>query len=301
MSQNVDGMVRAGVDAYRAGNKAEARALLERAIEIDSYNETAWLWLSAVVDTPEEQQTCLENVLIINPENSRARQGLKSLGVDPDAVIAAAQTDDDVDDYVPETSSEPTGDWVDNLNIGGNKTPVDTEDSDLFGDVDFSDDGGAFNLDNNIFTEDLFDDIPSGYDDSSYDDDLGYDLEADSGGYIDDSLFDDGGFDDGDDMFADIGTLENYTDAVGDDLAYDDSQFMGDPFAEPEPEAVAQKPAAKPELSNEELLRRIPKEIEPTRAPGVDEKVPQFHYIILGVLGVVNVGALIFVGLQFLG
>jgi hypothetical protein len=83
MSANVDAMVRAGAEAYRNGNKGDARTLLEKAIELDQYNEQAWLWLSAVVDTPEEQRTCLENVLVINPNNERALMGLRSLGIDP--------------------------------------------------------------------------------------------------------------------------------------------------------------------------------------------------------------------------
>ncbi len=76
MPANVDGMVREGINAYRAGRKEEARTLLLRAVEIDQYNEQAWLWLSAVVESPEEQRTCLENVLTINPNNERAQQGL---------------------------------------------------------------------------------------------------------------------------------------------------------------------------------------------------------------------------------
>jgi hypothetical protein len=79
MPPNVDAMVRAGIRSYRAGRKAEARTLLEKAVEIDEHNEQAWLWLSAVVDSPEDQRTCLENVLFINPENDSARQGLQML------------------------------------------------------------------------------------------------------------------------------------------------------------------------------------------------------------------------------
>jgi hypothetical protein len=79
MSANVDAMVREGINAYRAGNKEEARTLLLKAVEINEQNEQAWLWLSAVVDTPEDQQTCLENVLMINPNNERAQQGLRIL------------------------------------------------------------------------------------------------------------------------------------------------------------------------------------------------------------------------------
>jgi hypothetical protein len=72
-------MVREGISAYRAGRREEAHALLMRAVEIDQYNEQAWLWLSAVVESVDEQRTCLENVLTINPGNERAKQGLQML------------------------------------------------------------------------------------------------------------------------------------------------------------------------------------------------------------------------------
>lgn len=89
MAANVDAMLRSAIEAYRAGKKADARALLDKVLEVDEYNENAWLWMSASVETPDEQRTCLENVLVINPNNQKARQGLKSLGFDPDAAAAA--------------------------------------------------------------------------------------------------------------------------------------------------------------------------------------------------------------------
>lgn len=79
MASNGDALVRAGIKAYREGNKDEARNLLLEAVDIDDQNEQAWMWLSAVVDTVEDQQTCLENVLTINPNNEKAKQGLKIL------------------------------------------------------------------------------------------------------------------------------------------------------------------------------------------------------------------------------
>lgn len=79
MSTNADALVRQGINAYREGNKNEARNLLLQAVELDEENEMGWLWLSAVVDTVEDQQTCLENVLTINPNNEKARQGLEIL------------------------------------------------------------------------------------------------------------------------------------------------------------------------------------------------------------------------------
>jgi hypothetical protein len=99
MPANVDGMVREGVSAYRAGRKDEARALLLRAVEIDQYNEQAWLWLSAVVESTDEQRTCLENVLTINPNNDRAKQGLNMLmqkSASPAPTQSASSQADDV-------------------------------------------------------------------------------------------------------------------------------------------------------------------------------------------------------------
>src|SRR5690242_14876038 len=79
MSANVDAMVNEGVNAFKAGRKEEARTLLLKATELDQYNEQAWLWLSGLMDTPDDQRTCLENVLAINPNNERAKQGLSYL------------------------------------------------------------------------------------------------------------------------------------------------------------------------------------------------------------------------------
>ncbi|MCA9911742.1 MAG: hypothetical protein KC496_00270, partial [Anaerolineae bacterium] len=151
MTANVDAMIRAGVEAYKKGNKPEARALLERAIEIDDRNEMAWLWLSAVVSTQEDQRVCLENVLVINPDNDRARQGLRSLGVDPDTVAPAASESAPafVDDYqVPSSSAsmdytgeEPSDEdydsWVDNLGIGSSSAASGTPSTQPFADVEY--------------------------------------------------------------------------------------------------------------------------------------------------------------------
>ncbi len=79
MASNVDNLIREGIQAHRNGDIAEARNLLMKAVEIDDHSEQAWLWLSAVVDSSEEQQTCLENVLVINPNNEKAQQGLRIL------------------------------------------------------------------------------------------------------------------------------------------------------------------------------------------------------------------------------
>ncbi len=79
MSANVEAMVREGIAAYKDGRKDEARALLTKATELDQFNEQAWLYLSGVVEAPEDQRICLENVLSINPLNEKAKKGLAYL------------------------------------------------------------------------------------------------------------------------------------------------------------------------------------------------------------------------------
>src|SRR5258708_18002856 len=76
---NVDSLVQDGITALKAGRKDEARRALMKAVELDEHNEEGWLWLSAVVETTEEQQICLENVIAINPNNDKARKGLAAI------------------------------------------------------------------------------------------------------------------------------------------------------------------------------------------------------------------------------
>jgi hypothetical protein len=76
---DIDNLVKQAIDAYHAGNKDTARTFLLQAIEQDERHEQAWLWLSAVTETLEEQQICLENVLAINPDNASARKGLETI------------------------------------------------------------------------------------------------------------------------------------------------------------------------------------------------------------------------------
>ncbi|MCC7448294.1 MAG: hypothetical protein IT324_12815, partial [Anaerolineae bacterium] len=76
---NVDEMVQQAIVAFKAGRKAEARQLLMTVTELDEGNEQAWLWLSGCVDSPQEQQICLENVLAINPGNTKAQKGLEAI------------------------------------------------------------------------------------------------------------------------------------------------------------------------------------------------------------------------------
>lgn len=65
-----------GVGAAKGGQKRVAASLLSRAVQLDPRHEQAWLWLSGVLDKPDEIAFCLRSVLGINPQSERAQQGL---------------------------------------------------------------------------------------------------------------------------------------------------------------------------------------------------------------------------------
>lgn len=65
--------------ALRDGKRKEAQDALMQIVEEDQYHEDAWLWLANAMETEDERRTCLENVLVINPENRAAQQALAAL------------------------------------------------------------------------------------------------------------------------------------------------------------------------------------------------------------------------------
>ncbi len=75
----LDEQFKQAVAAFKAGRKDEARDLLLDLVDKDEHHEKAWLYLSALVDSLEDQQTCLENVLELNPTNEKARQALEKV------------------------------------------------------------------------------------------------------------------------------------------------------------------------------------------------------------------------------
>jgi Tfp pilus assembly protein PilF len=62
------------IAAIRSGDKETGQRLLAEVIRNDPRNETAWLWMSSVIDTDEHRRDCLERVLAFNPHNETARR-----------------------------------------------------------------------------------------------------------------------------------------------------------------------------------------------------------------------------------
>lgn len=77
--QGIEQWLQEGIAAAQTGQREQARQLLLQVIAQNEEMESAWLWLSDVVDDPKEKQICLENVLALNPENSAAQGRLQRL------------------------------------------------------------------------------------------------------------------------------------------------------------------------------------------------------------------------------
>ncbi len=74
--RDVSSMVETALAAYKSGKKSKAREMLTEVVDIAPHNEKGWLYLSLVVDSLDEQEICLENVLAINPHNVQAQKAL---------------------------------------------------------------------------------------------------------------------------------------------------------------------------------------------------------------------------------
>jgi len=80
MTDHPDDLLNQAIAAARSGQKETARHLLVQVLQADPQSETAWLWMSAAVETRAERIHCLQQILRINPANETAIKGLRALG-----------------------------------------------------------------------------------------------------------------------------------------------------------------------------------------------------------------------------
>lgn len=78
-SEDARALRQQGIAAAKAGQKEQARALLQQAIRLEPGSEAAWMWLASVARDPRERIFALQKLLEINPDNATARQALESL------------------------------------------------------------------------------------------------------------------------------------------------------------------------------------------------------------------------------
>jgi formylglycine-generating enzyme required for sulfatase activity len=63
----------------KAGDTEKAKHLLVEVIKQNPRDENAWLWMSRCVSNVEQKKDCFERVLVINPQNLYAIEGLNRL------------------------------------------------------------------------------------------------------------------------------------------------------------------------------------------------------------------------------
>ena len=79
-----------GIQAAKAGQKDQARQLLQQSLKLDPRNEAAWLWLASVARDKRERMLSLQKLLEVNPNNETARKALQAL--ESEAAPAAPAT-----------------------------------------------------------------------------------------------------------------------------------------------------------------------------------------------------------------
>jgi len=75
----IDTSFQRGVAAAQNNNLELARELLTEVVDRDPENLSAWEWLSQVIETSEDQEVCLTNILTLDPENDAVREQLELL------------------------------------------------------------------------------------------------------------------------------------------------------------------------------------------------------------------------------
>src|SRR3712207_5196466 len=76
---DTESILQLGIEAARAGDKAEARELFRLVTREDPNNPQGWLWLAGVAEDREEKRAALERVVALDPDNELAQKGLAAL------------------------------------------------------------------------------------------------------------------------------------------------------------------------------------------------------------------------------
>ncbi|MFO0823883.1 MAG: response regulator, partial [Gemmataceae bacterium] len=84
--------LQAGIAAAKAKDAPTARRLLRSVIAQEPRNETAWVWLASVAESPGEALTHLGRALEINPENAAAKKGVLHYRAKLAAAVPTEQT-----------------------------------------------------------------------------------------------------------------------------------------------------------------------------------------------------------------
>ncbi len=109
-----------GKQAAMSGQRDLAREMLAYVVYLDPANADGWLWLSGVVDSPEQVRYCLERTLRIDPENARALRGMEWLGARQAEIDEARAAAERVKPYWQTSKPKPLLNLVKKQQASGN-------------------------------------------------------------------------------------------------------------------------------------------------------------------------------------
>ncbi|MBZ0298482.1 MAG: hypothetical protein K8J31_02025, partial [Anaerolineae bacterium] len=90
-SEQARNLRRQGIAAAKAGQKDQARALLQQSIRLEPNNEAAWIWLASIARDQRERLFCFQKLLEINPQNETALNALKAMDITPQQLFREQQ------------------------------------------------------------------------------------------------------------------------------------------------------------------------------------------------------------------
>src|SRR3954466_2024518 len=96
-----------GKQAAMTGQRELAREMLAYVVYLDPRNAEGWLWLSGVVDYPQQVRYCLERTLRIDPHNERALRGMEWLDARQKEIDEARAAAERVKPYWQTTKPKP--------------------------------------------------------------------------------------------------------------------------------------------------------------------------------------------------
>ena len=99
-------LLRDGIAAARSGDKERARTLLQEAIAAEPNNGKAWLWLAGVAASPKNAVRALERVLKYEPNNDRAKAGLKASRLEAGVAAAKANLREEAREFLRQVCSD---------------------------------------------------------------------------------------------------------------------------------------------------------------------------------------------------
>jgi lipoprotein-anchoring transpeptidase ErfK/SrfK len=113
---NTNDQLRLGIEAARTGKENEARAYLIAVLKQDPNNIPAMLWLAFVLPSPQDTIRLLKRVLALDPQNERAKAGIRwarvRLGLPPEGDSADSQTQPESAQIEPDSAQDSTDDTI---------------------------------------------------------------------------------------------------------------------------------------------------------------------------------------------